>query len=173
MQMGPLRSDNRNSKGGGGQQLSWAAMSKGTVTRNYLRPESRLPVKEVPMARAVEGQGLAGDHAGSGRRQVTMLDQSRWRDACNDLGTTLDPGARRANLVLEGVDLRGCCSRRLRIGDAVVEVLGETRPCELLDRACEGLGEALVPDWRGGAYGRVLEGGEIRVGDAVLELEPD
>lgn len=120
------------------------------------------------MAMAVQGRGLDGDHAGGGRRQVTMLDEGRWRDVCTQLGTTLDPGTRRANLVLDGVDLQGCCGRRLHIGAAVIEVLGETSPCGLMDRACQGLGEALAPDWRGGAYGRVLAGGEIRVGDVVV-----
>ena len=76
------------------------------------------------MARAVQDQGLDGDHAGGGRRQVTLLDQGRWGDVCNDLKTTLDPGARRANLVLEGVNLQDCCGRRLRIGAAVVDVRG-------------------------------------------------
>lgn len=148
-------------------------MSKATVARIYLRPASRVPVQEVPVTSAIQGQGLQGDHAGGGRRQVTMLDYGRWRDVCSHLGTPLDPGARRANLVLEGIDLRQCVGRRLRIGGAVVELLGETRPCELMDRAFEGLGAALAQDWRGGAYGRVLEGGEIRAGDPVTLLDPE
>lgn len=148
-------------------------MSKATVARIYLRPASRLPVKEVSVTLAVQDRGLAGDHAGGGRRQVTMLDRDRWLDVCAELGTPLDPGARRANLVLAGVDLQQCVGRRLRIGGAVVEVLGQTRPCELMDRALEGLGSALARDWRGGAYGRILEGGEIRVGDPVRLLDPE
>ena len=57
--------------------------------------------------------------------------------------------------------------QRLRIGAVLFEVLGETRPCGLMDDVCQGLGDALAPDWRGGVFSRVLEGGEIRVGDPV------
>ena len=98
---------------------------------------------------------------------MTILDQGRWDEVCRELGKDLDPGARRANLVLQGINLSDSRGGKLRIGEALVEVLGETRPCELLDDACPGLGDVLKPDWRGGAYGRVLEGGAIQVGDAV------
>ena len=144
-----------------------AAASMAKVARIYLRPGSRLPVREVAAATAVAGEGLCGDHAGGGRRQVTILDQQCWDDVCRELGQELDPGARRANLVLEGLDLRDRRGQRLRIGAALFEVLGETRPCALMDDACQGLGAALDPDWRGGVFSRVLEGGEIRVGDPV------
>ena len=36
-----------------------------------------------------------------------------------------------------------------------------------MDEEAEGLRETLIPDWRGGVGCRVLQGGEIAVGDAV------
>jgi MOSC domain-containing protein YiiM len=36
-----------------------------------------------------------------------------------------------------------------------------------MDEAVEGLRELMSEDWRGGAYGEVIEGGEISVGDPV------
>jgi MOSC domain-containing protein YiiM len=36
-----------------------------------------------------------------------------------------------------------------------------------MERARAGLKAALGPDWRGGVYGEVIEGGDIAVGDPV------
>lgn len=36
-----------------------------------------------------------------------------------------------------------------------------------MDDGCDGLQEALDPGWRGGVWGRVLDDGQIAVGDPV------
>jgi MOSC domain-containing protein YiiM len=78
-----------------------------------------------------------------------------------------DPAIRRANLLLDGIDLRGSRGRVLRIGAARVRILGETRPCHQMEAACAGLLAALSPPWGGGAFGEVLDPGAIAVGDAA------
>lgn len=131
-----------------------------------LRPGARLPVQRVAAAAAIVGKGLAGDHAGGGRRQITLLAREAWAAACAQFGRELDPGVRRANLVVEGLDLSAAIGRRLRIGAVLVDVLGETRPCELMDDdGRRGLQVALRSDRRGGVYGAIVQGGELRVGD--------
>lgn len=40
-------------------------------------------------------------------------------------------------------------------------------PMDPVDEACQGLREALSPNWRGGAHGSVLNDATIRVGDEV------
>ncbi len=140
----------------------------GAVEAIYLRPGARVPVRSVPRAVARAGEGLEGDHAGGGRRQVTILSLEAWREACRELGADLDPGVRRANVLVSGVDLRACLGRRLRLGTVEVEVLGETRPCELMDDDGRiGLDAALRKDWRGGVFGAVRTGGTLAVGDPV------
>ena len=136
----------------------------GAVEAIYLRPGARVPVRSVPRAVARAGEGLEGDHAGGGRRQVTILSL----EACSELGANLDPGVRRANVLVSGVDLRACLGRRLRLGTVEVEVFGETRPCELMDNDGRiGLDAALRKDWRGGVFGAVRTGGTLAVGDLV------
>ena len=139
----------------------------GGVARIFLRPSSRSPVREVASAEAVVGAGLAGDHAGGGNRQVTLIEAGRWSDACRELGRELSPGGRRANIVVSGFSLGESIGRRLRVGDCLIEVIAETRPCKLMDDFAAGLQQALSPDCRGGVYGRVVRGGRIDVGASV------
>ena len=85
-------------------------------------------------------------------------------------GLEIDPGGRRANVVVRGVALKESIRGGLRIGDCLIRVAGETRPCRLMDDVAVGLQKALDPDCRGGVYGRILVGGEITVGDQVQVL---
>ena len=54
----------------------------GKLLKIYLRPSSGTPVLEAPQAHAVPGAGLDDDHAGSGKRQVTILSREGWEAAC-------------------------------------------------------------------------------------------
>ena len=119
----------------------------------------------VDSAALVAGRGIAGNANQGGRRQVTVISEEAWKDALADLGDDVDPSARRANILVRGLDLEQSQEKTLRLGGCTIRLLGETRPCELMDEMKDGLRNALRPAWRGGAYGEVLEGGEIRVGD--------
>jgi MOSC domain-containing protein YiiM len=145
----------------------------GRLLAIYLRPAARLPVQSVPRAEADAGRGLRGDHAGGGRRQVTLLGIDNWRAACAEVGAELDPGLRRANLVLDGIDPGAMVGKVVAIGDVVIELLGELRPCELMDSGGRlGLCAALRPHRRGGAFGSIRSGGLLQVGDAVAVVSP-
>jgi len=60
----------------------------------------------------------------------------------------------------------------LRVGPCRLRIWSECVPCKQMDEARPGLRSALRPHWRGGACAEVLEGGEIRVGDAIAWEEP-
>jgi MOSC domain-containing protein YiiM len=68
-------------------------------------------------------------------------------------------------VVLSGIDLENTRGRVLRMGPCRVLVHGETRPCEQMEETLAGLQDAMRPHWGGGAFGEVLDGGEIQVGD--------
>ena len=142
--------------------------STGELLAIWLKPARRLPMKEVSSVRADAGQGLEGNANRGGRRQVTIISAEAWADAEQELGQSVDPRSRRANLYVRGTDLRNSRGRILRVGGCRIEIRGETRPCKLMDDACDGLQKALDPDWRGGAYGVMLDDGEIAVGDPVV-----
>ena len=60
---------------------------------------------------------------------------------------------------------------RLKIGDVLLEITGETDPCFRMDEQQEGLQEALRPHWRGGVTCRVLSEGQIAVGDEIIMIK--
>ena len=112
-------------------------------------------------------RGLVGNADRGGRRQVTLLSQERWDELMRRVGADLGPEARRANIVLSGIDLENTRGRTLQIGECRLRICGETRPCELMEEAATGLQAAMLEHWGGGAFAEVLDGGEIKVGDAI------
>lgn len=125
------------------------------------------------MAELVAGRGLRGDATQGGRRQVTIMSLGRWRQLTAQLPGPPDPAIRRANLLIDGIDLDDSRGRVLAIGDARVRIYGETRPCHQMDEACPGLQAALSPPWGGGAFGEVLTDGAIHVGSPVAWAPAD
>jgi MOSC domain-containing protein YiiM len=139
----------------------------GRIERIWIKSSRRGPMTEVSSAVLVAGHGLEGNVERRGRRQVTLLDRTAWDRAAATLGAEVDPTARRANLLLDGIDLEDSRDRVLRVGPCRIRIHGETKPCERMDEAQPGLRAALRPRWAAGAYGAVLDDGVIRVGDPV------
>lgn len=138
----------------------------GVIEAIWLKRARRGPMDPVDRAELLTGEGLAGNADVRTKRQVTLLEAEEWETVRAALDVPgLDPRLRRANLLLRGIRLADSRSRILRLGPARIRIHGETRPCRLMDDAHPGLQEALRPPWRGGAYGVVLEGGPIAVGD--------
>jgi MOSC domain-containing protein YiiM len=118
------------------------------------------------------GTGLDGDFRGAIRgRNVTALSREGWDAASAELGEALPWHTRRANLLIEGIELRDSAAALLRIGTVVLRITGECQPCQRMDEASEGLRRCLTPGWRAGVECSVVTPGTIRVGDTV-ELEP-
>jgi MOSC domain-containing protein YiiM len=140
----------------------------GRLAGIWIKRMHRGPMDAADAGELVAGRGLRGNATQGGRRQVTIMSLDRWRSLTAHLPGPPDPAIRRANLLVDGVDLDDCRGRILRIGDARVRIFGETRPCHQMDEACPGLQAALSPPWGGGAFGEVIEGGAIAVGAPVV-----
>ena len=113
------------------------------------------------------GEGLVGNANQGGRRQVTILEREIWAELMTEVAGALPPSARRANLLIRGLSLHRSAKRILRIGSCRIRILGETRPCERMEEAWPGLQAAMSRAWTGGAFGEVLDDGEILIGDPV------
>jgi MOSC domain-containing protein YiiM len=146
-------------------------MNKGQLQKIWIKRMKRGPMDSVESARIVAGLGLVGNANQGGRRQITLIEAEVWRSLMERLDADLLPSTRRANLLVQNFDLSGSRGRVLRVGDCRIRIFGETKPCERMDEALQGLKGAMYGDWRGGAFGEALDDGEIRCGDDVTWVE--
>lgn len=146
------------------------------------RSGRRAPMEELAAGAITLEAGLTGDSRGAKfkTRQITVLAREDWEAALLELPglwsaeqhltgalPDLPWTTRRANLYVEGVRLPRAKGGVLRIGPVVLEITGQTNPCHRMEEAHRGLLSALHPEWRGGVTCRVVEGGNIAIGDAV------
>ena len=143
----------------------------GRLEAIWLKRMRRGPMDAVARAVLKAHQGIVGNTDQGGRRQVTLVEQEVWEALMAQVGATLPPSTRRANLLLSGIRLVRSRQRILGIRACRIRILGETKPCERMEEACPGLQQAMYAEWAGGAFGEVLDDGEIVVGDVVRWLE--
>ena len=148
------------------------SQDSGRLEAIWLKRGKLAPMDEVESARVIEGRGLEGNANQGGKRQITLLSAELWNEVVREFGEYLDPRSRRANLMVSGVDLAESRGRTLKIGDIKIQIYGETRPCELMDRNKEGLRSILEANWRGGVFGEALGSGTLSIGDSVAWVEP-
>ncbi len=137
----------------------------------HARPKA--PMELIAHAQVTLAGGIAGDFRGAMKgqpykRQVTLIERGDWEAATAEVGHVIGWEQRRANLLVDGLDLPQVRGVRLRIGaDVVLEVTRETDPCERMEVLARGLKAALLPDWRGGACTKVVAEGMIAIGDTI------
>jgi MOSC domain-containing protein YiiM len=111
--------------------------------------------------RAIEGQGMEGcAHANPPRREVLFASLQH----LDSVG--VGPGAIRENLTVQGADVQQWpIGQRVRVGEAVFEITMVCDPCQRMDDLRQGLRAEL--DNKRGMLARVVESGEVAVGDEI------
>ena len=116
--------------------------------------------------------GVANDFRGKpGKRQVTVLSYHAWSKTCVELNSPLSWLTRRANLLVDELDLYQTTGKAIAIGKVRLLITGETDPCARMDESHPGLFNALLTNWRGGVCCQVVEEGEISINDTVEIIE--
>ena len=128
--------------------------------------------QQVESAVLREDYGIEGDaHAGSWYRQVSLLGLEKIEEF-RARGAEVEFGAFGENLVIEGFDFRNLpVGTRFRIGDVLLEMTQIGKECHTHCAIYHMVGDCIMP--REGVFAKVLEGGEIKVGDEVTEIQPD
>lgn len=128
--------------------------------------------QQVETAVLRENHGIEGDaHAGNWHRQVSLLGLEKIEEF-RARGADVEFGAFGENLVIEGFDFRNLpVGTSFRIGDVLLEMTQIGKECHSHCAIYHMVGDCIMP--REGVFAKVVHGGEIKVGDEVVEIEPD
>lgn len=126
----------------------------------------------VDSANLVEDWGIEGDaHAGHWHRQVSLLSFEKV-EAFRARGARVDFGAFGENLVVEGFDFRTLpVGTRFQCGGVLLEMTQIGKECHAHCAIYQVMGDCIMP--REGVFARVIQGGELHVGDELTLLSPD
>jgi MOSC domain-containing protein YiiM len=160
------------------------------LERIYVRRDVGETCQQRLCAELVAGMGIEGDRYFGVIEQpsvnVTLIEAEVLEDFFRTVGLPVNLGISGRNLVTRGVRLNAWVGREFQVGRVRLRGVERADPCLTLGRAvAERLSRALAetpgasplspPDivkhftQRGGLRAEVLYGGEVRVGDPVLE----
>jgi MOSC domain-containing protein YiiM len=152
-----------------------ASMSSSVVAL-FIGPTPKQPLHAVDQVVSVAGHGLEGDRKfrregvpdpkNGPDREVTLIESEAIEAVSRDYGVELSPIESRRNVVTRGVALNHLVGKQFQVGEALLQGIRLCEPCSHLESLTRrGVREALIH--RGGLRAQVLEGGVIRIGDAI------
>jgi MOSC domain-containing protein YiiM len=146
---------------------------RGKVISVNISPEKGVRKVNVVQSCLLPEFGLKDDaHAGKWHRQVSLLAMESI-DKMVRLGLKVGPGDFAENITTQGLDLLKLpVGTRFRIGEnSLLEVTQIGKVCHTRCAIYYQAGDCVMP--KEGIFARVLEGGEIKVGDEIHVLGGD
>lgn len=145
----------------------------------HIAPTGAAAMKSIEEVRAAAGKGLEGDryfsglgtysdHPGSGRH-VTLIESEAIEALGRDYGIALAAAMARRNIVTRGVALNHLVGKEFRVGEVVLRGARLCEPCAHMEKlTAKGALRGLIH--RGGLRAEIVQGGMIRVGDAIVPV---
>jgi MOSC domain-containing protein YiiM len=141
----------------------------------YVADAAGEPVRRLPEAVAVAGQGLVADRylrgdghfSGDDTCEVTLIEGEALERMEVKFGVHVKHGEHRRNIVTRGIALDDLRGQRFTVGEAILEYDSPRPPCGYLERITErGMAKAMMEG--PGICARIVRGGALREGDAIL-----
>jgi len=148
----------------------------GSVEGIHIAAHEAAPCEPVEQVSVVAGRGVRGDrkfaeHARGSGEDLTLIAAESLEALEREHGIALAPGESRRQLTTRGVDLNALVGRRFTVGSVEAVGVDLCEPCVSLQRATQpGVMRGLAH--RGGIYADVISGGEIAVGDPLVDRGP-
>ena len=148
----------------GGTVRSLDSPPMATVAGIWVSPARRSDMTPLERVQAIAGHGLEGcAHARPPKREVLFASAEHLA------AVGVEPGRIRENLTVDGADVqRWPLGQRVQAGGAVFEITIVCDPCSRMDDLRPGLRAEL--EGRRGMLARVVESGEVVVGDEIRLL---
>jgi MOSC domain-containing protein YiiM len=150
---------------------------RGSVTFLHVAASAGAAMESRATLTLIAGQGVLGDRYKDGigfysnkpeeGRQITLFEAESLDALRRDHGIAFAPHEHRRNVTTSGVPINHLVGKRFRIGEAVLEATRLSVPCQrLVELTGKKVFKPLIN--RSGLNCRILTGGTIRVGDAIL-----
>jgi MOSC domain-containing protein YiiM len=142
----------------------------GQVVSIHLVRQRDGTAEAVERAVAQTNYGLEGDWRSRRNRagQLTLIEAEVLEEVGRQLGHPVPPGASRRQVVVRGVKLNDLMGQRVRIGTVRIFVETPCDPCSRMEETI-GTGAREALEGRGGVRCFILAGGELCVGDPIVE----
>lgn len=144
-----------------------------SVMHIFVAPTRGAPMEPRQTVVARADGGLDGDRYAdpANRRgpdyQITLIESENIAAFSEMVDVPFTPDMPRRNIVTQGIRLNELCGRQFRVGGATLEGLELCEPCSLFaKRTCREVLKFFPR--KGGLRARIIVGGDIHVGDAVV-----
>lgn len=115
-------------------------------------------------------RGIAGDRFENGRYPITFFSLEVAVLMEKKFAKEIDIQEFRRNIIISGVNLCELIGKRFSVGDVTFEGLAHCNPCTWMN-AVIGKGAYGLMKGRGGLRAKVIEDGEIELGETVLQSD--